>query len=702
MARFDEDNARLHPGLAARSASLFLMVLLVLLVLAATDSRNRAADEPERSEPAHLSRQEALEQFRKMSPEQRLQWVEKTAGRGQPFVAVVCADLDVTVVERGTLDPSDASDIVCRIKARPGSISTASTIKWVIDEGTSVKKGQRLLELDDSGLRDQFRLQKIEVERSTGDRIAAEANLKVARAQNKLDTRTAEINVKLARLCLKKYTGDDTDEKERLELEVERARLNLETIKLQARAKEIMAEADVKAKAAVEEQQARTKRDIEADIEACVIKAPQAGLVLYHVPEVGRLGGKAILAQGESVREGQMLMRVCGLARFAVKTRVHEALIARVRTGQPASVRVDAFPDRLLRGRVKSIAAVAAPQDWLSADVKVYPVVVDVSDPLPGLKPGMTAEVRIEVERRAKVLRLPLEAVVRSGRDSVCYVKVGKGLQERKVTTGARNDLFIEIKEGLKEEELVLRSPRALPRSGSPRPPAKEGKKATAVSRSARILVQSVRPAALSTRRRTNLEPFGLTGRDLERIQSLPDVASVAPVRAFPAEAHHLERRQSVRVVGTVPAYRELAGLHLAAGRFLIDNDDVRMKNVAVLGAATAARLFAEEEAIGQTVRVGASFYVVVGVLRERDRPAAGLTADEVNRGVYLPLQTCQRRFGEVVLVRRAATWAREAVPLTEVLVSVRSDDRAPFVVRCVAALLEMSHPRKDWQVRSI
>jgi multidrug resistance efflux pump len=412
--------------------------------------------------PATLPRQQAMEQFRKLSPQERLARVEKLALGKQAFVTVTRADLDVTVTERGTVESSDAADVVCPLRARSKDSPVAGTIKWVIEDGTRVKKDQRLLELDDSELRDQLRGQKIEVDRATADKLAAELHLKVVRTQNKLAIRTAELSLKMARLQRKKYTGDDKDEKEIHDLQVEITELSLESIKLTSKAKEMSAEADLKARAAVAELQAKQARALEAQIAACVIKAPQDGMVTYYVPEQSRFGPKApVVAVGEPVREGQKLLRISGLERFTVATRVHEALVHRVRAGQSVAVRVDAFPGRVLRGRVTAVARVASQADWMWANVKVYPVQVEIIDKLPGLKPGMTAEVRIEVERRLKVLQVPAESVVQSNRESFCFVKTAKGLQERKVTTGAGNDQNREVTDGLKENEQVLRFPDA-------------------------------------------------------------------------------------------------------------------------------------------------------------------------------------------------------------------------------------------------
>jgi multidrug efflux pump subunit AcrA (membrane-fusion protein) len=64
--------------------------------------------------------------------------------------------LQVTVVERGTLESAQNMDLVCKVKA--GSKGTfASTIRWVIDDGSIVQKGQLLMELDDSALDEQLR-----------------------------------------------------------------------------------------------------------------------------------------------------------------------------------------------------------------------------------------------------------------------------------------------------------------------------------------------------------------------------------------------------------------------------------------------------------------------------------------------------------------------------------------------------------------
>src|SRR5687767_9685794 len=49
--------------------------------------------------------------------------------------------LKVTIVERGTLESADYSDVICKVQARTKGSNFATTIKWVIEDGTEVKQG---------------------------------------------------------------------------------------------------------------------------------------------------------------------------------------------------------------------------------------------------------------------------------------------------------------------------------------------------------------------------------------------------------------------------------------------------------------------------------------------------------------------------------------------------------------------------------
>jgi putative ABC transport system permease protein len=221
---------------------------------------------------------------------------------------------------------------------------------------------------------------------------------------------------------------------------------------------------------------------------------------------------------------------------------------------------------------------------------------------------------------------------------------------------------------------------------------------------SAQILVRSVRLAPELQRRRSFIESFGLTGKDLEQISALPDVTEVVPVRSFPVESRRLARLNRGYVIGTVPPYLQVTGVRLAAGRFLDDEEDVLMRNVAVLGADAALALFPQEDPIGRVVRLGSATtsFEVVGILQRQGDGAGSLAADQVNKGVFIPLRTCKGRFGQRIILRLSGTFVAQEVALHDILVAVQSRGQVPLIKKSIAALLTDSHPRKDWEVRSV
>jgi multidrug efflux pump subunit AcrA (membrane-fusion protein) len=137
--------------------------------------------------------------------------------------------LKPTIQTRGYLQPAQASEIFCRVRNAPGATS-ATTIRWVIEEGTEVKRGQVLLELDDSGLEEDVQTRRIWRDQAWALWQQAEANYQITLRQNEGDVRKAQVDVELAALELEKYRRGD----------YEQARKDLE-------GKLLLAEADVNA-----------------------------------------------------------------------------------------------------------------------------------------------------------------------------------------------------------------------------------------------------------------------------------------------------------------------------------------------------------------------------------------------------------------------------------------------------------------------
>jgi HlyD family secretion protein len=95
------------------------------------------------------------------------------------------------------------------------------------------------------------------------------------------------------------------------------------------------------------------------------------------------------------------------LAQMQIETEVDEAFIGKIREGQPVSFRVFAYPDRVFEGRLAQIRL----NPKVESGVVLYNCVIYVDNPDLALKPGMTATVAIETERRRNILKVPNAAL---------------------------------------------------------------------------------------------------------------------------------------------------------------------------------------------------------------------------------------------------------------------------------------------------
>jgi putative ABC transport system permease protein len=216
------------------------------------------------------------------------------------------------------------------------------------------------------------------------------------------------------------------------------------------------------------------------------------------------------------------------------------------------------------------------------------------------------------------------------------------------------------------------------------------------------IIVRSVKPAENTQAQQQRVSVYGLTQHDARRLSVLMESGNVirmVPMRIFPRPVRYLASSFNGRVVGTTPDYAIVNQLDMALGRFLRGEDDVRTSNVCVLGANTAATLFPFQNPIGESVKLDNYFYVIVGVVRDRI-PTGGTggsqAAEDFNNDVYIPLSTCNARFGETIMTRQAGGFSREQVALSQITMTASDIDKVRPTGRFIEELLA-DHSKEDW-----
>lgn len=153
------------------------------------------------------------------------------------------------------------------------------------------------------------------------------------------------------------------------------------------------------------------------------IRAPLAGTIISRTVEVGSV----IQSASQNISGGSALMTMADLNEMQVRTLVDETDLGRVTPGLSARVNVEAYPNRMFRGTVIKIE----PQAVVDQNVTMFPVLVRLDNRDKLLKPGMNADVQIEVARRPDVVAVPNAAVV-GMRDALAAASV-LGLSEEDV-----------------------------------------------------------------------------------------------------------------------------------------------------------------------------------------------------------------------------------------------------------------------------
>jgi hypothetical protein len=222
-----------------------------------------------------------------------------------------------------------------------------------------------------------------------------------------------------------------------------------------------------RARGRVQETDAR-RRALDELIDACTIHALGSGLVVYE--ELLGANPRRKVRVGDRVYSTQGVITIPEVDRMMVETSVSEAEVRRVRPGQPATIRVEAFPDLKLTGTVSRVGTLATTSINRPFEEKRFDLIIHLDQAPPELRPEMTARTDIVVGSKSNVLVAPVTAVFEQQGRSVAYVIGSNGLEARVVEAGDSNDQLVEIVSGLREGERVsLTRPSSPPLA--PKPP---------------------------------------------------------------------------------------------------------------------------------------------------------------------------------------------------------------------------------------
>jgi len=219
---------------------------------------------------------------------------------------------------------------------------------------------------------------------------------------------------------------------------------------------------------------------------------------------------------------------------------------------------------------------------------------------------------------------------------------------------------------------------------------------------SSNIIVQSIKPVEdeSSSSRRMRTSVYGLTYADFDRIaETLPDIRRAVPVKVLRKEGQLDDRTLDLRLVGTTPDWFDLVRRPLIAGRTMNEIDLDTHAGVVVLTEHGARRLLATQESIGQPLRLGGSFFEVIGIVQSEPSQGGSVQTPDSEIDAYIPLTVARGRFGDLNTIFAAGSRIREQVELHQVIVEAESTDAVENAAIAIEHMLKRFHDRADYRM---
>jgi len=359
-----------------------------------------------------------------------------TAENTKSFRAVLNSRLLLT----GTLDSVDATEI--RVPKTPDS---QIQIRWMVEDGTEVQKGDRILEFDNTSFIETAEKKKIELDGARRDldqqKARTEANLieaELSFEKTRIQQEKAALLAGIPKTLISRREFQDHQMAlRRAEADHEKARVDQETATKTEKLEIQIAEIKIRGIR-------RELRIAEDAIDALTVHAPQDGVIsVAEHPWEGRK-----IKVGDSLWAGLTVMRMPNLDHMAVHARLFDVDDGRLRPGMSVSCILDTYPQDVFKGNIREITPIAQEVGVFSLR-RAFDVNIDLkrSDPSK-MRPGMSVRVEVPDSVPGTHLLVPRWAI--ETQDERAWVHLAGG-GKKEVELGACSAQLCVIEAGLEE-----------------------------------------------------------------------------------------------------------------------------------------------------------------------------------------------------------------------------------------------------------
>jgi multidrug resistance efflux pump len=334
-------------------------------------------------------------------------------------------------------------------------------ITRLVPAGTRVKRGDLLVEFDrQSQLRAALDRQN-EFDGLEAQIRRKEADQQAALAGDESELRQAENSVERTRLDLLKNEMLSAIAAEKNQQAYEEAEARLKALRETFDLKRAAARADLRMLQIQRDRAHAAMIHARENAARMTIVAPLEGLVVPK--QVFRGSGMGEVQEGEQVRAGVPILEVVSATGMQVRARVNQLDAEGMQVGQPAAIRLDAYPGKVFEGDLVQLAPIALASD-MSPKIRTFVALFSIDGSDPALMPDLTAAVDVEVERLDEAVLVPRDAVFHSGEGWTVTVRSGGRDNDRPVSVRAMNEKEVALDDAVAPGTVLVKGQRHVPK----------------------------------------------------------------------------------------------------------------------------------------------------------------------------------------------------------------------------------------------
>jgi HlyD family secretion protein len=324
--------------------------------------------------------------------------------------------------------------------------------------GSRISKNDVVVQFDATKLQQDMAQQRSALKSAEAEIEQARAQARLKEEQDLTDLMKARYAVESAKLdaskqeILSKIDGKEAD------LALADAEQRLRQAEEQLKSDRAADSASIESKKHQRDKAFYDVQQTEHSLASLTLRAPIAGMItiLQNWRSGGPFGSSPEFKQGDRAWPGAGLVELPDLSTLRVTARANETERSHLELGQTANVHMDAIPDSDFTGHVAEISSTASTDfsgGWPFPRDFSLQLTLDSTDAR--IRPGMSATVRIAVERIPDAIVVPAEALFQKSGRTVSYVLQGSEFQERIVQVGRRSGSRVLIASGLRPAERV-------------------------------------------------------------------------------------------------------------------------------------------------------------------------------------------------------------------------------------------------------